>query len=123
MGKIKTYIKLLLIAATSLSMALLGKALPALALETPNITQASGDLLIEDILRSVGDWMIGLAATLGIIFLVYGGIKYITGGPKAEEEAKKIIINSIIGLVVIALSAVLVNFAFKVVSGNLTWVN
>lgn len=112
MGKIKTYIKSLLTAALSLGM-----ATRVLALEVPKITQETGTVDPIEIIEKIGDWMIGLAATLGVVFLIYGGIKYITGGAKAAEEAKTIIINSIIGLVVVALSYVLVKFVFQVIQG------
>lgn len=76
------------------------------ALKVPEVTQATSGNII-DLLKKIGDWLIILAGTLAVLFLIYGGIVYITGGPKAEESAKKIIMNSIIGLVIVALSYVI----------------
>ena len=51
----------------------------------------------------------GIAATIAVAYLVYGGFVYITGGAKGAESAKTIIINAIIGLVIIALAYVIIN--------------
>ena len=117
MGKIKTYIKPLLTAALSLGM-----ASPVFAQITkfPTIDVVQ-NVSISKILLNITNWMIGLAGALAVIFLIYGGIIYITGGPKGEENAKKIIINAIIGIVVIAISLVLVNMTFSLLSGGLSF--
>jgi cytochrome bd-type quinol oxidase subunit 2 len=52
-------------------------------------------------------------AIVGIVtvaFLIYGGFRYITsaGNEETAEQAKKIITNSIIGLIVIILSYIIV---------------
>lgn len=54
--------------------------------------------------------LLGLIGLIAVGFIVYGGFKYITarGDEKATEEAKKTILNAIIGLVVVLLSYVIV---------------
>jgi len=68
-----------------------------------------------DLVATIGGWMLGLAGALVVVYLIYGGILYITGGPKAEENAKKVIMNALIGLIVITLAYAIANFAVKLV--------
>lgn len=64
-------------------------------------------------------------AVVGIIavgFLIYGGFRYITsaGNDEEAESAKKVIQNSIIGLIVIILSYVIVTVIFNALArGNI----
>lgn len=80
---------------------------------SPNVVQLTDTTLIA-ILQNAGGWLLFFGGTLAVLFLIYGGIIYITGGVKAEDTAKKIIMNSIIGLVVMALSYVIATFALKI---------
>ncbi|HEX9503061.1 MAG TPA: hypothetical protein VF974_01930 [Patescibacteria group bacterium] len=50
--------------------------------------------------------LIAIAGIIAVLFLIYGGLQYITSGGNEEvaESAKKTIQNSIIGLVIIILS-------------------
>lgn len=50
-----------------------------------------------------------VAGALMVILIIWTGIKYITGGPKAEESAKKSFIAIFIGIAIIMLSAVIIN--------------
>lgn len=69
---------------------------------------ADGEIFVQTIVNS----LFGLAAILAIIFLIWGGMQWsASGGDKqALDAAKKRITYSIIGLVVVILSFVLVNF-------------
>ncbi len=53
-----------------------------------------------------------LAGLVAVIYLIYGGVKYITsqGEEEAAEEGKRVILYAIIGLIVIGISAVIVNY-------------
>lgn len=53
------------------------------------------------------NWVIGIAGVMSVIFIVYGGILYITstGDPGRVKQAKNMIIYSLIGLAIVALSA------------------
>ncbi len=70
------------------------------------------------------DWVITLIravlGTLGVIFLVlviYAGIKWMTSGGSESTigDAKKLITNAVIGLVIIALSFAITQFVFSVI--------
>lgn len=98
--------------------------LPALAQADssglPKITPDTGgnQQSIIDAIGSVVDWMLILAGALAVAYLIYGGIVYITGGAAGAENAKKIIINAIIGVVVILLAYILVNAVIGLLGGS-----
>jgi len=71
---------------------------------------------IASIITTVAIWAGGLAAAVAVAYLIYGGFIYITGGEKGSESAKKIIVNAIIGLFVIALAFVIVNIVGSVIT-------
>lgn len=69
----------------------------------------------SDLVQTVGtiiNYLLILAGFVATIYLVMGGIRYITSqGEEGEtEKAKNTILYAIIGLIVIGLSAVIVNF-------------
>ncbi len=53
---------------------------------------------------------LGIVGLIAVAYLIYGGFRYMTsaGNEETTEQAKKIIVNSIIGLVVIILSYIIV---------------
>ena len=56
------------------------------------------------------NWGLSFVGLIAVIFLIYGGFKYITssGNEKETEAAKNIIVYAIIGIVVILLSFLIV---------------
>ena len=58
------------------------------------------------------NWFLALVGITAVIFIIYGGLQYITsqGDEKKAETGKRVIIYAVIGLVVIGISAVVVNF-------------
>lgn len=56
------------------------------------------------------DWLIVIIAGLAVIFLMYAGYTFITGGEKGVTQAKDMIKYTIIGLIVALLSYALVNW-------------
>ena len=58
------------------------------------------------------NWVIGIAGTVSLVFVVGGGILYITasGDPSQLQKAKLTIKYALIGLVIVALSLVISNF-------------
>ena len=100
---------------TQISLATLGM-LPAgaFAASLPSVTPVtpSGDLSIESVLSTVIYWILGLSGGVAVLFLILGGIQYITssGNKDKAEKAKQTILYAVIGLIVIALSFVIVAF-------------
>jgi len=58
-------------------------------------------------------WALWAAGAIAVIFLIYGGVLYITAGGDQEKatSGRTAIVNAIIGIIVIALALVLVNWA------------
>ena len=50
-----------------------------------------------------------VAGAIIVLVIIYGGIQYITGGPKGAETGKKTIIAALIGAIIIALSVMIIN--------------
>ena len=64
--------------------------------------------LIQNIVYSI----IGVTSVIAVIFVVVGGINYMTSGgdPTKAQKAKNTIIYALIGLAICALSFAIVNF-------------
>ncbi len=83
-------------------------------------TEGSGKSLndIMALVINIFSWVVGAVA---VLFAIIAGFKYITSGgdPSAVKSAKDTLLYVIIGLVIVALSQVIVNFVLKK-SNNLT---
>ncbi len=100
---------------TKISLATLS-LLPAgvFAADLPEVTPVTptGDLSIASVLSTIIQWILGLAGGVAVLFLILGGLQYITssGNKDKAEQAKQTILYAVIGLIVIALSFVIVAF-------------
>jgi|SRR3989344_4104104 len=76
----------------------------------PGGTNLPGDTSISGLIMRIINIALGVAGLVAVLFLIIGGFRYITaaGNEETAEQAKKIIINAIIGVVVIILSFVIV---------------
>lgn len=65
----------------------------------------------KEIIQSITKWLLSLIGTIAVISLLYGGFLYITsqGEENKVEQAKTIILYSVIGIIIIGLSAIIVN--------------
>ena len=70
---------------------------------------------IFPLLASLIFWALTLAGTIGVIFIILGGIRYILSGgdPKKVDQARKIILFAVVGLVIIFLSFFILSFIGK----------
>jgi hypothetical protein len=80
-----------------------------------------GDCSLNDFIRvaiNVTRIIFGLVGSVVLLFFVYGGIKMILSAGNSEriEEAKSIVKNATIGLVVIFISWTIVNFVYTTLS-------
>lgn len=100
---------------------LIGKAqaqfsgLPTL---TPAGLNGVGDL--PTFVLRVANWILWFAGALVLIYLVYGGILYITAGGDAEKATKgrTAVINAVIGLIIILLAVVIIGWVTGMLSSN-----
>lgn len=88
-------------------------------LQAPAGSLAS-DTKIETIPQVIVDYMFIIAATLAVIYLMYGGIKWITsrGDKIAVESARKHIVAALIGLVIVAGSFFALNAIFSLLGSD-----
>lgn len=78
------------------------------------------DVEVRNIPQLVVSLLFGLAIFLAVVYLLYGGIKWITsrGDKVAVESARKHIIAAIIGLVVVAGTFFILNVLFNVLGAD-----
>ena len=103
------------------------KMLTKFAIETGfgnNIKEISG--ADNDIGTSNGafstiiNWIMGIVGMICVVVIILGGIQYMTSAGDAGKvkKAKDTILYGIIGLIVVALAAVIVNFVIAKVIGG-----
>lgn len=75
------------------------------------VTTAQVSTIVQNILQAI----IGAIAVVAVIFVIIGGINYMTseGDQSKVEKAKKTILNACIGLIICALSFAIVNFTIS----------
>lgn len=92
------------------------------ALTWPTITPLQSGRLTGSggIIDMVVTWVLILAAAIAVIYLIYGGLLYITAGGDAEKATKgrTALINAIIGIIIIALAFVIVQWVGSVIQGG-----
>lgn len=75
---------------------------------------------IEGLLAAIISWLLGLAGGLALIAIVYSGIMYIMAGPDPTkaEAAKKNLLWAVLGVIIIVLSYVIVQWVIIVLTTN-----
>ena len=89
----------------------------AKALAFPTITPLPSGSLLGTI-NTVVTWFLTIAGAIAVIYLIYGGILYITAGGDAEKATKgrTALINAVIGIIIIALAIVIVQWVVSVIN-------
>jgi len=66
---------------------------------------------VNGLIRTVINWMLGIAFAVAVLFLIIGGFFYITaaGNEEQVEKGKGTVLNAIIGIVIIILSYVIIS--------------
>jgi len=95
----------------------------ASAAALPTITLLEGGTKLTGpggVISYVIDWILILAGAIAVIYLIYGGLLYITAGGDAEKATKgrTALINAIIGIVIIALAYLIVTWVSSIISGT-----
>lgn len=83
------------------------------AITVPSISPKSGTIDIKNYVTIAVNWVLYAAGAIAIIYLIYGGILYITAGGDAEKATKgrTALINAVIGIIIIFLSLAIIRFA------------
>ncbi len=73
---------------------------------------------VNQLIKTVINWMLGIAFGIAVLFLIIGGFWYITsaGNEETAEKGKGTAVNAIIGIVIIILSYVIVNVVSNLVA-------
>jgi hypothetical protein len=102
-------------------------ALSPLAFAQFNVPNSGGtglpnDTSVSGLILRVINIALAVAGLVAVLFLIIGGFRYITsaGNEETAEQAKKIIINAIIGVVVIILAFVIVRVISNALVSNNT---
>ncbi|MCL5795697.1 MAG: pilin [Patescibacteria group bacterium] len=70
--------------------------------------QAFGSGNFSQNFKNIYNWIVGLAGLIFVVMFLIGGIQYLTsaGNEEASTKAKKLLIDAVIGIVVVAIAYV-----------------
>lgn len=79
-------------------------------LSAPNNVNGTAGGNEYQLIQRVTNWVLGITGAVAVLFIIYGGFRYITasGNQTQMETAKNILIKAIIGLVIIVVAYVIV---------------
>ncbi|HMQ01931.1 MAG TPA: pilin [Candidatus Doudnabacteria bacterium] len=82
--------------------------------------RCGGEQTIGQLFFVVTSWALGIAFFVAVIILIVGGFRYMLAGGNEESASagRKTIFNALIGLIIIVLSFVIVQIAYRFVSGT-----
>lgn len=88
----------------------------ALALDNRVINLNNNDTTIPVFLNRIKTFLVAITAGLAVLFVIFGGIKYIAsnGNPERIEDAKKTLTYAIFGFILF----LLVNIVYAVLQGD-----
>ncbi len=77
-----------------------------------------GDYSINDFIVlavNVSNWILGIVGSLTLVMFIWGGIMFMISGGASDKigQAKKILIASIVGLVIVVSSWLIINFSIS----------
>lgn len=91
---------------------------PALAQNTVPGIATTDTINLKTLLGNIINVIFGIAGALAVIYLVYGGIVYITGGAKGADTGKQLIINAITGIAIVSLSYAIIKLVTNFLGGS-----
>lgn len=86
--------------------------------ELPECAKTTGDCQLGDAVNTlinVAEFIFGIAGSLTLLMFMYGGFMWVTSGGSASRvsKGKDIIFSAIVGLLIVFLSAAVVQYALK----------
>ena len=97
----------------------LKKVVPfGLIIPTINVLQSSASPSV--IATRILNWIVWIAGAFAIIYLIYGGIIYLTsaGNEEKTKAGKSALISAIIGLIIIVLAYVIISWVYTLLSAS-----
>lgn len=76
--------------------------------------------LINGLVLTAINWLLGFVFSLAVLFLIIGGFWYIISAGNAEsaEKARATVINALIGIVIVILSYAIISVVVNTISGG-----
>lgn len=101
---------ILIFALVALGTVSVGGAMAGLNIPGSEANTTSKDISAMALLKQVTGWVLGIVGAIAVLFIIYGGFRYITaqGNSQQMDTAKNIIIKAIIGLVIVVVAYVIV---------------
>lgn len=92
----------------------------AQVLTLPNLTPKDGSLNVKEAIQNVANFILYLAGAIAIIYLIFGGITYITAGgdEKKALAGKTAVVNAIIGIAIVLASLIIISIVKNTVNGQ-----
>lgn len=83
------------------------------AIDIPSIKPKYTTLDPKDAVKNIINYGLYFVGAIALIFIIYGGVKFITasGNPEKVTEARNILLYSILGIIVVVLAYAIINFA------------
>lgn len=105
------------------------RALLSLFLLAPAFSNAANNVVVNNplgtndvqtVINNVLNAFLGIAGTIAVAMLVWGGILYMTSGDNKDlhEKAVKTLTRAVVGLIIIMIAGAAVNFVIKAVQGS-----
>lgn len=78
------------------------------------------DGLIEDGVNPLVEWVFVFAIVVAVVFIIISGISWITsmGEPEKIQKGQKGLTASIIGLVIVFIARIIIDFVLNIIGGN-----
>lgn len=85
-----------------------------------NCFSESGCVDANQMVTNLIQWVIGIAGVIAAIFLIYGGILFMTssGDVAKAKQAKNAILYAVIGLIIVALAEIITAFVSNIIREN-----
>lgn len=102
-----------LIKKIGISLALLPSSVLAVDVNTfSDVGMIDKTLTPEQIIVNIINFILKFGAALAVLFIIIGGVMYITAGGNDDKTklARKYIFSAVIGLIILILAIVIVNF-------------
>lgn len=85
----------------------------AVAASDLDITLASSAADPKQTLLNIGTYLLWFVGAIALVFLIWGGVQFITAGGDSGkvDNARKTILNAVIGIIIVILSLVILGWA------------
>ena len=83
------------------------KKLVAVALYLPAVALAQQESSVSSVINRAVPYLVGIGMALSVVGLIFAGIKFTSGDPTAKDQAKNVLVGSILILTASAIGGLL----------------